>query len=337
MRPSIRDQMQVRRLGFDLQALEIFAVVCRTGSMTATAAQTDLTQSAVSRHVLNLERRLGVTLLARGSRPLKPTSSGRKLAGIAERLIAEAIGIPAQLRIADAGMIPQLRLGLIDSLSEPLAAMLIKSLRDRVETISVATGFMSSLRERVLNHELDAVVSADPFDDVDGFEHFELFCEHFVVVAPSGAPAFADEAGFRHFATHLPMIRSGTATGIAIRVEQHLRRLRLEVPRTFSCDTIESIIGLVASGVGWSLLTPVCVRKCIALAPALQLLQLPGAGFTRRGYLVVRRGEFGRFPRQLAATCRRAIQRSYIPPLVAIAPWMARAITVSEPSGAELP
>lgn len=330
MKPPTADQMIVRRLGFDLQSLEIFVTVCRTGSMTAAAAQTGLTQSAVSRQILNLEQRLGVALIERGSRPLKPTLAAHKLVGAAEHLLAEAAAVPALLQGAEAGMIPQLRLGLIDSLSDPLVPTLIKSLRDRVASISVATGFMEPLRQRLLKRELDAVISADPFDDVDGFERFELFQEQFVVLVSRGEPPFGDEAEFRNFATRFPMIRSGTSTGIAQRVEQHFRRLRLDVPHAFSCETIESIVSLVASGIGWSILTPVCVRKCIALAPAIQILQLPGAGFSRHIYLVVRRGKLGSFARQLSILCRRTIQKNYIPQLVAVAPWMATAIVIAQ-------
>lgn len=98
----------------------------------------------------------------------------------------------------------------------------------------------------------------------------------------------------------------------------------------FSCETIESIVSLVAAGIGWSILTPVCVRKCVALAPAIQVLQMPGAGFSRHIYLVVRRGELGGFSRQLSTLCRRAIQKNYMPQLVAIAPWMSNAIVVAQ-------
>lgn len=328
-KPPVADQMVARRLGFDLQSLEIFITVCRTGSMTAAAAQTGLTQSAVSRQVLNLEQRLGLALIERGTRPLKPTPAAQKLVSAAEHLLAEAAAVPALLRSADVGMIPQLRLGLIDSLSDPLVPILIKSLRDRVASISIATGFMAPLRQRLLKRELDALISADPFDDVDGFERFELFQEQFVVLASRGEPPFGDEAEFRHFATRLPMIRSGTSSGIAQRVEQHFRRMRLEVPHAFSCETIESIVGLVASGIGWSILTPVCVRKCISLAPAIQVLPFPGASFSRHIYLVVRRGELGSFAKQLSTLCRRAMQKNYMPQLVAVAPWMATAVTLA--------
>lgn len=106
--------------------------------------------------------------------------------------------------------------------------------------------------------------------------------------------------------------------------------MRLDVPQGFSCDTIDSIVSLVASGVGWSILTPMCVRKCISLSPAIQVLQLPGAGFSMHIYLIVRQGEMGNFPKQLSTICRRAVQKCCMPPLVAMAPWMVDAITVAQ-------
>lgn len=319
-----------RNLGFDLQSLEVFVIVCKTGSMTLAAQQTDLTQSAVSRLVSTLEQRLGIRLLERSSRPLRPTSAGLKLIRVAERLIADAIDVPIQLRDSGSRMLPQLRLGLIDSLSDPLVPLLIKALRDRVGTISVATGFLEPLRQRFLKRELDAVICCDPFDDVDGFEHFELFHEKFIVVAPRGDVPFQDGAGFRKFVASNPMIRSGAATRLAQRVDQQFRRMKLDVPHVFSCDTIESIMTLVASGIGWSVLTPVGVRKCINLVPAIQVLPFPIAGFSRHIYLVVRRGEIDPFAAHLATLCRKFIGKHYLPSLAAVAPWMNEAITVAE-------
>jgi hypothetical protein len=38
----------------------------------------------------------------------------------------------------------------------------------------------------------------------------------------------------------------------------------------------------------------------------------------------------GNFAKQLSTICRRAVQKSYMPPLVAMAPWMVDAITVAQ-------
>lgn len=98
MKPPVSDQMVARRLGFDLQSLEIFVTVCKTGSMTVTAVQTGLTQPAVSRQISNLEQRLGVTLIERGSRPVRPTLAGQRLVSAAEHLLSEATAIPTLCR-----------------------------------------------------------------------------------------------------------------------------------------------------------------------------------------------------------------------------------------------
>lgn len=317
------------QLGFDLMSLNAFLAVYRTGSMSAAAREVGLTQSGVSRQIAVLERSFGGRLFERASRPLKATTAGRNLAVLAEKLLNDAASLPGHIRAVPDGMIPQLRLGLVDSLSDPLVPVLIKSLRERVSSISVTTGFLETLRRRFLAHEIDAVISPDPFDDLDGFERFPLLKEEFVVIAPRGEPPFGDEAEFRRFASIAPLIRSGAATAIAQRVEQHFRRLKLQVPHSFTCDTIESIVSLVAAGIGWSILTPVCVRKCLALTPAIQVLPLPGPKFSRQLFLVVRQNELGPFARQLAATCRKAFAKSYLPPLVAIAPWMKTALLIA--------
>lgn len=326
----VKSTSPTRNLGFDLSSLEVFAIVCQTGSMTLAAQQLGLTQSAVSRLISTLEQRLGVALFERASRPLKPTSAGQKLAKAAERIIADAAEVPARLREASGGMLPELRLGLIDSLSDPMVPLLIKTLRDRVGTISVATGFLEPLRQRFLARELDAIIGCDPLDDLDGFDRHELLQEKFIVVAPRGEVPFSDAVSFRQFALGNPLIRSGAATRIAQRVDQQFRRMKLDVPNSFSCDTIESIMSLVAAGIGWSILTPLGVRKCINLVPAIQVLPFPSAGFSRHIYLVTRRGEIDPFASYLSSTCRKFLKRHYAPTLAAVAPWMSEAITVSD-------
>lgn len=318
----------VRKLGFDLQVLELFLLVCRSGSMTEAAHFSDLTQSAVSRQMKTLEERLGVSLLERGSRPIKPTPAGEQLMKTAEHLIGEAISVRARVLSSQTMVIPQLRLGLIDSLAHPLVPALVRLLKDRVSTVSVSTGFMSPLRERMLKRELDAVISTDPFDDIDGFERYELFSESFIAVIPKGAVPFKNEAEFRTFVNSLPMIRSGQSTSIAKRLDQHFRRLKIDVPHTFSCDTIESVISLVASGIGWTILTPVCIRKSISFVGDIQVVQIPTVGIMRSVYVVFRANEFTNFSEYLAGHCRQILKRDYVPALSAVAPWLGGYIQI---------
>jgi DNA-binding transcriptional LysR family regulator len=60
-----------------IEALKVFRDVARLRSFSQAAAANDLTQSAVSQTVLHLERRLGVQLIDRSTRPFHLTPQGQ--------------------------------------------------------------------------------------------------------------------------------------------------------------------------------------------------------------------------------------------------------------------
>ena len=60
----------------DLQA---FVAVVESGSMVRAAERLHLTQPGLTRRVQNLETMLGVELLERQSKPLKPSAAGNEV------------------------------------------------------------------------------------------------------------------------------------------------------------------------------------------------------------------------------------------------------------------
>lgn len=68
-----------------LNALAVFEVAARTRSFTAAAKELGIAQSAVSRHIANLERYFGIELFVRSGRTSTLTPNGQKL--------ADAVGI----------------------------------------------------------------------------------------------------------------------------------------------------------------------------------------------------------------------------------------------------
>jgi LysR family glycine cleavage system transcriptional activator len=63
-----------------LNALAVFEVAARTSNFTAAARELGIAQSAVSRHVANLERYFGLDLFVRSGTRLAVTAEGRSLA-----------------------------------------------------------------------------------------------------------------------------------------------------------------------------------------------------------------------------------------------------------------
>ena len=67
--------------------LEAFLAVVETGSIVGASARLHLTQPGVSRRIQSLEEQLGVALLDRQSKPLKPTAAGRETYAQGRRML----------------------------------------------------------------------------------------------------------------------------------------------------------------------------------------------------------------------------------------------------------
>src|SRR5688572_13237497 len=71
------------------RTMESFVRVVRAGSFTIAANQLGLSRALVSRHIGELEARLGVRLLNRTTRSLNPTEEGRSYLDFCEQVFRE--------------------------------------------------------------------------------------------------------------------------------------------------------------------------------------------------------------------------------------------------------
>jgi DNA-binding transcriptional LysR family regulator len=90
--------------------MEIFARVVESGSFTAAAASLGTAKSSVSEAVRALEDRLGVRLLDRTTRRVRPTDAGQAFYGRCRRLLDEAAEARAELRAQAKAMAGKLRI-----------------------------------------------------------------------------------------------------------------------------------------------------------------------------------------------------------------------------------
>lgn len=114
----------------DLSDLLLFQAVAEEGSFTRAAQTLGRAQSGVSQAVSALEQRLGVPLLARTTRSVRPTEAGKRLletVAPAFRLIEEGL---TELREARSGVVGTLRLTTVEY---PAGAILIPALTEFLE------------------------------------------------------------------------------------------------------------------------------------------------------------------------------------------------------------
>lgn len=95
----------------DLRRLRTFREVAGRASFSAAALALDYTQSSVSQQITTLERDLGVTLIDRTSRPVKPTAAGAAVLARADELLAQADAVERELAALTKGETGTLRMG----------------------------------------------------------------------------------------------------------------------------------------------------------------------------------------------------------------------------------
>ncbi|MES3036508.1 MAG: LysR family transcriptional regulator [Bdellovibrionota bacterium] len=100
----------------NLYQLTTFVTVISEGSMTAAADKLYLTQPAVSQQIRNLEEELGVELLARGVRQIKPTAQGEILFEHAKKILHFVQNAETAIKTIGAELKGQLSVGTLSSL-----------------------------------------------------------------------------------------------------------------------------------------------------------------------------------------------------------------------------
>ena len=137
--------------------------VYEMGSYTRAAEKLSLTQPAVSKHIRQLERELGVSIFDRTGPKLRLTPEGKLIVRYAERVIALSDGLRRAL--ADRSRaVDRLRVGVTHtSESSIVAEVLARYTEENVNTrITLRTDALASLYEMLKSYQIDiAIVEGD--------------------------------------------------------------------------------------------------------------------------------------------------------------------------------
>jgi DNA-binding transcriptional LysR family regulator len=235
----------------------------------------------------------------------------------AEQLIAETRG---------ASVIPELRLGIIDSFAGTVGPAIARHLMGRVARLMLWSGLTGRLSEEFLSRNIELVISAEEIRSEEDLRQIPLFWEPFILVAPKSMVRAGAPASLADLARSHPMIRYSARSHTGMQVEQHLRRIRVSPPRHLEMDSSDSLLATVAGGVGWSITTPLCVLHGRPNFARIALLPLPGAAFSRRILLTHRQGEYDDLADSIAELTRGVLLSQVQPEIERWAPWAARTI-----------
>lgn len=305
-------------LSFDLRELQIFLAACETGGMGAAAKMLGLTQPAVSQAIRELEVRLKTKLLDRSVRPLALTPAGSILKQRALSLVGSAHQIEPAIREAEKSQIPLVRIGVADSLSRALILTVTGLLRQRVRELSIVSGFTGPHAEGIVNRSLDMLIGVNALQDFSWTDRYTLFDDPFILITPANTrPAVVDLAELEQ----MPLIRYSQHSMTGRDIERYLRRLRIEMPLVEEYDNPRNISAAVAAGHGWAITTALCAFEG-GLGLPVNFIELPPPKFSRRLYLICRKGELGGLPKELVSAIRSTIIGTTRGDIVSKMPWL---------------
>lgn len=152
--------MDISQLNF--RHLFYFWHVAKNGSLTHAAQQIHTSQSALSTQIKQLESRLGRPLFDRSGRGLELTATGQQVFAYAENIFGLGEQMLGWLEGRDEGTI-HVRVGSVATMSRNFQVNWLRPLfRDPTVVLSVESGPLESLVDRLLRHQLDVVLANEP-------------------------------------------------------------------------------------------------------------------------------------------------------------------------------
>jgi DNA-binding transcriptional LysR family regulator len=151
-------------MDLQLGPLRTLHAVARFGSFSRAAGHLHLTQPAVSMQVRQLEDGLGVRLLERAGRRVRPSAAGRLLLEHAERALGELTRAVERLHALHGVVAGAVRLGTGTAISMYLLPPLLSTLRTRHPSVelTVTTGTAPEITRAIAEGDLDLGVVSLP-------------------------------------------------------------------------------------------------------------------------------------------------------------------------------
>lgn len=276
--------------------LRYFQTVAHEGNLTRAAAQLNVSQSAVSTQIRQLEDRLGQALFERRGRTLYLTEAGRIALDHADAIFATGRELVATLQQSGAQRQP-LRVGSLATLSRNFQLAFLRPVLGRPDVeVILRSGSAGELFSALSALHLDLVLTNQP-PPADALTSFVVRRLDEQALSLIGVPELCPPGldlpeRFARSALILPTATSGLRMGFDALVD----RLGVRPQIVAEVDDMAMMRLLAREGIGLAVMPPIVVRDELASGALVESAQLPNLTETFYGVTVERR-----FPNPLLA------------------------------------
>jgi DNA-binding transcriptional LysR family regulator len=230
--------------------LETFLIVAQHGSLAEASRRLGITPAAVAQRMQALEDEIGVPLLTRAGRHVKPTEAGHAILEQSRRIVSDV----RHLRGLAHKDLPygELRLGAI---STALTGLLPRALRHVFDTmpdveVFLLPGTSADLYQQLLSEKIDAaIVVKPPFPILKTLDWQLLRSERLVLMCPNDLKNTPPHELLRE----RPFIRYDRNNWGGRLADQYLQQAGIHPREWLELDSLEAIAVMVGNGLGVSL------------------------------------------------------------------------------------
>ncbi|WP_303437014.1 LysR family transcriptional regulator [Salipiger sp. 1_MG-2023] len=232
-----------------LQQLRYFVAVYEQGSFSAAAEKVNATQSGLSMHVGQIEKRYGVNLFTRSSSGVSPTEAGRSFYREAVKVLAAAYHAEDRIRSLSKSVTGHIRIGLMPTFTRAVLtpALLRFSAAFPEVRLSISEAYSGALANDVSEGRLDFAVVPGSFDMGQMLEVTPMGQDRECLVCSAERDLPVGPEGVR--LADLPaqkLVLPGHGNARRHRIESYLNQNKIEVRERLELDTMHGTLALVA-------------------------------------------------------------------------------------------
>jgi DNA-binding transcriptional LysR family regulator len=255
----------------NLYQLQSFVTVVSEGSMTAAADKLYLTQPAVSQQIRSLEEGLGVELLVRGVRHIKPTSQGELLFEQAKKILQMVQQTEASVTMMNAKLSGHLRVGCLNSIGLHLMTGVLGKLLKHNPDIQMRLeyGRVDDLIKLYKKNQIDVLIAPHlekefsiSLEDIQG--RF-LQKEDFWLVASGKEQGVPREIRLSELGKHPHILFQGEYQAFHENLNKKIKAAGVDLKVVFESSNVGTLKRVVETGLGWGFLPSHSIRKQVKL------------------------------------------------------------------------
>jgi LysR family nitrogen assimilation transcriptional regulator len=233
-----------------LRQLRYFAKIVECGSFSRAAAEVHIAQPALSQQVAELEQKLGVALLHRGARGVRPTPAGQALYTETLEILRHIERLPGIVQSAGGEAQGSVKFGMSSTLADILGGPFMDVVKQGLPKVVLrfVTQDSQTLRAQIMEQRIDlALVFED--QPVVGFVREPLFRQSLHLIQRKKTARTPRRVTLAHLAT-VPLVLPAHPNLVRKLLDDAFVAAGVEPVTVAEADVFSSMLSAVQSGIG---------------------------------------------------------------------------------------